>query len=99
MTRQGREPSPQGRTPLQAARSQRGLTQEALAYRAGLSLATIARAESGRCVPTRGTCRLLSIALGVRVEDLFPPNESEAAASSAATPRQVAEAVGDHGAA
>jgi len=95
MTRQGREPSPQGRTPLRAARSQRGLTQEALAYRAGLSLATIARAESGRATPTRGTCRLLAIALGVPVEHLFP-NESEAAASSAATPRAVAEAGGDH---
>jgi len=98
MTRHlGREPSPQGRTPLRAARSQRGLSQEALAYRAGLSLATVARAESGRCVPTRGTRRLLAIALGVPVESLFP-NESEAAARTA-TPRQVAEAVGDHGAA
>jgi transcriptional regulator with XRE-family HTH domain len=39
------------------------LTQQDLAGLAGLSLNTVSRIESGRVQPTRGTLRLLAIAL------------------------------------
>jgi len=80
---------------LRAARHRQGLSREQLAHRAGLSLATVYRIEAGRATPTRGTRRLLAIALGVPVEQLFPEN-SEAPARTEA-PRQVAGR-GDHAA-
>lgn len=80
--------SPGTRTPLQAARSQRGLSQEALAYRAGICVATLRRVERGLVTPTRGTRRLLAIALGLD-EQLIFAEQSEAPARTGA-PRQVA---------
>lgn len=63
--------SPGTRTPLQAARSQRGLSQEALAYRAGICVATLRRVERGLVSPTRGTRRLLADALNLPASQLF----------------------------
>lgn len=83
------------RTELRAERHRQGLAREELAHRCGLSAGTIYRVEQGRQAPTRGTRRLLAIALGVPVEQLFPEN-SEAPATTGA-PRQVAGR-GDHAA-
>jgi transcriptional regulator with XRE-family HTH domain len=53
-------------TRLQAARRARGLTQEALARQAGVSLHTVVKLESGRIrQPLPETARKLAAALGV----------------------------------
>jgi transcriptional regulator with XRE-family HTH domain len=48
---------------VRAARSAAGATQEQLAVAAGISSATVARVERGTVRPTRGTLRLLALAL------------------------------------
>jgi DNA-binding XRE family transcriptional regulator len=52
-------------------RTERGMTMEALAHAAGLTLSTVARIEKGHIKePSRGTVRALATALGVPAEDL-----------------------------
>jgi DNA-binding XRE family transcriptional regulator len=58
-------------TPLRRAREDAGLTQDALAARAGVSQATVCRVEQGR-PPELATALALAAALGSTVEDLFP---------------------------
>jgi transcriptional regulator with XRE-family HTH domain len=48
---------------LRRARENAGLTREALAYLSGVGFSTIGRIERGDVEPTRGTRRLLSMAL------------------------------------
>lgn len=56
---------------LKDARTAAGITQEALAQSAGLSLPTIQRSEAGRHEPSVPTLRCLAAALGVSVADLI----------------------------
>lgn len=56
---------------LKDARSAAGITQEALAHSAGLSLPTVQRSEAGRHEPSISTLRCLAEALGVTVSDLL----------------------------
>jgi transcriptional regulator with XRE-family HTH domain len=56
---------------LKDARSEAGLTQEALARDAGLSLPTVQRSEVGRHEPSVSTLRCLAAALGCSVADLI----------------------------
>ncbi len=54
----------------------RGLTQEALCERAGISLDAVTRIERGSRVPTIDTIERLAGALGVAVTDLFGPSSA-----------------------
>lgn len=69
------KPSRGPRTALREARERRGLSQERLAYRAGLSFRTVYETERGRREPTAGTKRLLADALGVLVTEIFPERD------------------------
>lgn len=56
---------------IRQLRTARGMTQEALARAAGLTLSTVSRIEKGTIKePSRGTVRALAAALGVPAEDL-----------------------------
>jgi transcriptional regulator with XRE-family HTH domain len=48
---------------LRRLREERNLTRSDLAHLSGISFTTIGRLERGATTPTRGTLRLLSIAL------------------------------------
>jgi len=56
---------------LKLFRERRGLTQEALAKKAGISRAYLARLEMGRHDPPLSRLRKLAKALGVRVGKLL----------------------------
>ena len=56
---------------IKALREQRGLSQEALAEKAGVSRGYLARLEIGRHDPTVGTVEKLAKALRVKVTDLL----------------------------
>lgn len=68
MTRPARR---QLRLNVQALRHERAMTQEALAKKAGISRAYLARMETGRHEPTLTTLRKLAKALGVAVTALL----------------------------
>ena len=53
-------------------RRERGLSQERLAARAGLTTWTINRLEAGKINPTLQTVQRVADALGVEIVDLFP---------------------------
>jgi len=55
---------------IKALRAMRGLTQDALAKQAGLSLAYIGRLETGHYDPQLSTLRRLAKALKVSIADL-----------------------------
>jgi len=57
--------------PVKAARLAAGCTQVALAYGAGLSLATIANAETGRNQPTITSLRKIAAFLSVDIVSLI----------------------------
>lgn len=61
---------------LRALRRARGLTQERLAERAGLSYKFVGEIERGQGNPTLETLVALAEALDVDVADLFEPAES-----------------------
>jgi transcriptional regulator with XRE-family HTH domain len=56
---------------IKRLRKKRGLTQEALALRAGISHGYLARIEIGRHEPTLTTLRKLAAALRVKLTALF----------------------------
>jgi transcriptional regulator with XRE-family HTH domain len=56
---------------IQALRNQRGLTQEQLADKAGLSRGYIARLETGRHDPAATTLAKIAKALRVPISSLF----------------------------
>jgi len=56
---------------LKALRERKGLTQEALAKKAGVSRAYLARMEMGRHDPPLSRLRKLAKALGVKVAKLI----------------------------
>lgn len=71
-------------TGLRARREAQNLTQEQLAVKAGVSVATLRRAETGRGRPHHGTILLLATALDIAVTDLtaeLADDELEAKAS------------------
>lgn len=59
-----------GDSPLRVYRDLRGLTQIALAERAGVSRVTVAEIETGRKQGSVATLRRLAEALGVALDDL-----------------------------
>jgi len=56
---------------IKVLREERGLSQEALAAKAGVSRGYLARLETGRHDPTVGTVEKLAKALRVKVTDLL----------------------------
>jgi transcriptional regulator with XRE-family HTH domain len=56
---------------LKKLRADRGMTQEALAEKAGISRVYIARLETGRQDPTLATLKKLAKALKVKVGELL----------------------------
>ncbi len=65
------DPLPQFGANLRAAREQRGLSQEALAQRAGMDPAEIRRLESARRDPGIRVVTRLARALGVRPAEIL----------------------------
>ena len=59
---------------LAAARRARGLTQEAVAERAGVDPQTVQRAEAGRVSLSVPRLKLLADALGIPMDSLFHPS-------------------------
>jgi transcriptional regulator with XRE-family HTH domain len=57
---------------LRGLRKRRLLTQEQLAKRSGVGVATITRVERNQVEPQAGTLRKLAEALGVEIRDFFP---------------------------
>jgi transcriptional regulator with XRE-family HTH domain len=57
---------------LRRIREERGLSQRALADRAGVVKSTIYEAEAGRRIPRIQTLEKLADALGVSIVDLLP---------------------------
>lgn len=52
-------------TTIREAREQQGLSREALAGKADVSLRTIVRLEEGEAVPRRATLKVITLALGL----------------------------------
>ena len=63
---------------LRRIREKRGLSQRALADRAGVVKSTIYEAEVGRHIPRIQTLEKLADALGVSIVDLLPSREESA---------------------
>jgi transcriptional regulator with XRE-family HTH domain len=61
------------RARIRALRRERGLSQEALCERAGISVDAVTRIERGSRVPTLDTLERLAGALGVSVVELVAP--------------------------
>ena len=57
--------------PIKAARDAVGMTQENLAYGCGLSLSTIANAETGRNEPTITSLRKIAAFLSIDIVSLI----------------------------
>lgn len=69
------------RNRLRELRADRGLSQQDLAMRCGLTRQSIGAIESGRYVPNTGVALALARCLGCRVEDVFSLSDCEPAAS------------------
>jgi transcriptional regulator with XRE-family HTH domain len=63
-------PDPALATTLRRMRSERGLTREALAFRSGITVGSLARIELGQAVPGWDTVRLLARGLDVSMVEL-----------------------------
>lgn len=62
---------------LKRLREERQITQEALAYNAGLSVGTLGRIEVGRTAPSWDSVRRIIDALGVSLSELAKAVEAE----------------------
>jgi transcriptional regulator with XRE-family HTH domain len=63
-------PDPALATVLRRLRVERGTTQEALAYRSGITTGSLARIELGQATPTWTTVRQIAQALDVSLVEL-----------------------------
>jgi transcriptional regulator with XRE-family HTH domain len=70
-------PDPALAAALRRLREDRGMAQEALAFRSGISTGAIARIELGQASPAWVTVRKIADALGVSVVELAAAVESE----------------------
>jgi transcriptional regulator with XRE-family HTH domain len=64
------QPQPALGKAVRQLRRERGLSQEALAYKAGVTSGTLSLIERGRSNPTWGTVKGVATALGVTIGDL-----------------------------
>jgi len=63
-------PDPALASVLRRLREERGATQEALAYRSGITTGTLARIELGQASPAWATVRVIATALEVSLVEL-----------------------------
>lgn len=63
---------------IRERRTALGLTQEALAHKAGISVPTVSRVERGLHKPNLGNLALIAGALGCLMADLVPEPEPAA---------------------
>ncbi len=70
-------PDPALAVALRRLRENRGMSQEALAFRSGVSTGAIARIELGQASPAWVTVRLIADALGVTLTELAAAVEAE----------------------
>lgn len=88
-----RDVAPVTRTRLRATRVARGLSQQDLAARCGITRQSVGAIESGRYVPNTGVALALARALACRVEELFSlPEEAPALPVEMAEPASGAAA-------
>ena len=64
--------------PVRQARKEQNLTREGLAFKAGVTVRTIERVESGQVMPHRVTRRAIAAVLGSDPAELWPDNEEAA---------------------
>jgi len=64
------EPQPALGKAIRQLREQRGTTQEALAFEAGVTTGTLSLIERGQSNPAWGTVKAIAAALGVDIGDL-----------------------------
>jgi XRE family transcriptional regulator, regulator of sulfur utilization len=64
------QPQPALGKAVRQLREQRGVSQEALAYEAGVTSGTLSLIERGLSNPTWGTVRGIAAALGISIADL-----------------------------
>ncbi|GAB3376355.1 helix-turn-helix transcriptional regulator [Amycolatopsis echigonensis] len=62
---------------LRALRTQAGLTQAEIGYRAGISREVVCAIENGRTNPRIGTVKRYCEAIGARIVIGFPPKEQK----------------------
>ena len=67
---------------VRAIRISRGLSQQALAHRAGITQANVSRIEAGLLDPKYSTVLRLAYGLGVEPEDLVSSNRGSSAPAS-----------------
>jgi len=72
-------------SPIRTIRKARGLTAEHLAFRAGLSSATVYRAERGIGTPEDDTLKAIAQVLGVGVSELHDPDASDSSENAPLT--------------
>jgi transcriptional regulator with XRE-family HTH domain len=65
------DPDPALAATIRRLREERGLSQEEVAYSAGVTVGTYTRLERGKANPTWLTLRRISAALDIRVSDLI----------------------------
>lgn len=65
---------------IRRIREERGMSQRALADRAGVVKSTIYEAEAGRHIPRIQTLEKIANALGVEIADLLPSRKDSAGA-------------------
>lgn len=70
-------PDPALAAALKGLREQRAITQEALAFNAGISVGTLARIEGGRTAPSWDSVRRIIEALGVSFAELAVALDAE----------------------
>ncbi len=70
MPKRGQEPDPGLGPALRALREKRGETREALAYRAGVTISSLAEIELGRANPSWATVKALAEALDTSMADV-----------------------------
>jgi transcriptional regulator with XRE-family HTH domain len=71
---QALEPDPDGAF-VRRLRVERGVTQEALAFKANVTIATLSRIERGVCGPKVATLRKIATALGMSLAELVTAGE------------------------
>jgi len=73
---QVREPDPSGAT-VRRLRHERGITQEALAFDADVTIATLSRIERGVSGPKVATLRKIAVALNMSLVELVTTVEQD----------------------
>ncbi|HWA54802.1 MAG TPA: helix-turn-helix transcriptional regulator [Solirubrobacterales bacterium] len=69
------EPQPEIGKAIRTLREDQGITQEGLAYEAGLTVGTLSQLERGLSNPSLGTLKKIAVALGMSASALVKAAE------------------------